>query len=318
MKLVTIDCIPGGQPGAVLESGEILHLARAATPGTAETWLPPHLRDILGAGSEGLNLVRRMVARVEETGEDAREALRATGALLPEGTRLLAPLPSPRLIVSVGQAYRGHVAEMKGKPPSEPHGFLKAPSAVTGPFADIPLPPQAPDMVDYEGELCVVIGRACHNVSEEEAMACVAGYMVTNDVSARDHVPLIGKASTTPEARHAWDLVHMGKQYPGFSPMGPALVTAEEIADPNALELVTRVNGAVMQQANTDDFIFPLARVISYFSQWYALAPGDIISTGTPGGVGYGHDPKVLMRPGDVVDVTVTGLGTLSNRFVAG
>ncbi|AJE44884.1 fumarylacetoacetate hydrolase family protein [Celeribacter indicus] len=317
MKLVTLDCVPGGQPGAVLESGEILHLARAAAPGTAETWLPPRLRDILAAGQEGLDLVRRIVERVEGLDETERHALRAQGGLLPADTRLLAPLPDPNLIVSVGQAYRSHVAEMKGNLPKEPHGFLKSPTVITGPEAEIALPPQAADLVDFEGELCVVIGRTCHNVTEAEAMRYVAGYTVTNDLSARDAVPMIGAAKTTPDARVAWDHVHMDKQYPGFAPMGPVMVTADEIADPGDLTLTTRVNGAVMQQANTSDFIFPVARVISYFSHWYTLRPGDIISTGTPGGVGYGRDPKVLLRPGDVVEVEVSRVGTLRNRFVA-
>ena len=317
MKLVTLDCAPGGQAGAVLDCGDYLHLARAAEPGTAEVWLPTRLREVLSAGQEGLDLVRRLVARVEAQDASARAALRARGGILPATSRLLAPLPDPSLIISVGQGYRSHVAEMQHKPPSEPHGFLKAPTAITGPEAEITLPPRAPDFVDFEGEICVVIGRTCHNVSEAEAMDHVAGYMVTNDVSARDAVPLIGQANTTAEARTAWDHVHMDKQYPGFAPMGPVLVTADEIGNPNDLELTTRVNGQVMQQANTSDFIFPLARVISYFSQWYTLQPGDIISTGTPGGVGYGRDPKVLLRPGDVVEVEASGIGTLRNRFVA-
>ena len=316
MKLVTIDCVPGGQPGVALSSGEILHLARAALPGTMEAWLPTTMRGILEAGEEGLDIVRRMAGRAEEANADHAAAMRASGALLPAVTRLLAPVPNPVMILSIGQAYHSHVHEMKGKPPAEPHAFLKAPSAITSPGADITLPPQSPDKVDFEGELCAVIGRACHNVSAEEAMAYVAGYTVTNDVSARDSVHLLGKATTTPEARSAWDLVHMDKQFPGFSPMGPALVTADEIADPGMLDLTTRVNGEVMQHANTSDLIFPLAEVIAFFSRWYSFRPGDIISTGTPGGVGYGRDPKVLLRDGDVVEVEVSGVGMLSNRFV--
>ncbi|WP_226553943.1 fumarylacetoacetate hydrolase family protein [Celeribacter naphthalenivorans] len=317
MKLVTLDCIPGGQAGALLDSGDYVNFARAAEQGTAEVLLPARLKDILNAGAEGLDIVRGLLARINALEPDACETLRKRGAILPSDTALLAPLPDPNLIVSVGQGYRSHVAEMKHKPPSEPHGFLKSPTALTGHESEITLPSQAPDFVDFEGEICVVIGKTCHNISEDEAMDYVAGYMVTNDVSARDAVPEIGKASTTAEARTAWDHVHMDKQFPGFSPMGPVMVTADEIADPNNLDLTTKVNGEVMQQANTSDFIFPLARVISYFSNWYMLKPGDIISTGTPGGVGYGRDPKVLVRPGDVVEVEASGIGTLRNRFVA-
>lgn len=317
MKLVTIDCVPEGRPGAILTSGEILHLGRAAARGTAETWLPPTMRGILEAGQEGLGIVRRIVERVEQLGEDRRATLRDTGALLLATTSLLAPVPDPQIILSTGQAYRSHVSEMKSKPPSEPHGFIKASSAVVGPGADVPLPPQCPDMVDFEGEICAVFGRICHNVSADEAMDYVAGYTITNDVSARDWVVLIGQAKTTPEARTAWDLNHMGKQLPAFSPFGPALVTTDEITDPGALDLTTRLNGEVMQEANTSDLIFPLAQTIAHFSRWYTFLPGDIISTGTPAGVGYGRDPKVFLQPGDTVEVEVSGIGVLANRFIA-
>ena len=109
----------------------------------------------------------------------------------------------------------------------------------------------------------------------------------------------------------------MGKQLPAFSPLGPVLVTTDEIADPGTLDLTTRLNGAIMQHANTSDLIFPLAETIAHFSHWYTFVPGDIISTGTPAGVGYGRDPKVFLKPGDVVEVEVSGIGVLTNRFVA-
>jgi acylpyruvate hydrolase len=317
VKLVTIDCVSEGRPGAILASGEILHLGRAAARGTAEAWLPPTMRGILEAGQEGLDIVRRIVEHVEHLGEDRRTVLRNTGALLPETAPLLAPVPDPAMILSVGQAYRSHLREMKSEPPREPHGFIKASSAVVGPGADVPLPPQCPDMVDFEGELCAVVGRVCHNVSADDAMRYVAGYTITNDVSARDWVALIGQAKTTPEARTAWDLNHMGKQLPAFSPLGPALVTADEIADPGGLDIATRLNGEIMQQANTSDLIFPLSQTIAHFSRWYTFLPGDIISTGTPAGVGYGRDPKVFLQPGDMVEVDVSGIGILANRFVA-
>lgn len=319
MKLVTVDCVVGGRPGAVLDSGEILYLERALMQGSTEAWLPNSMRGILEAGPEGLDLVRRIVSRAHQCSEAQRNALREHGALLPGNTRLLAPVPNPTMTLSIGQAYHSHVREMngKGKPPSEPHAFLKSPAAITAHNADIQLPPQRPDMVDFEGELCAVVGQACHNVSEADAMQYIAGYTITNDVSARDSVHLVQSAQTTPEARHAWDLVHMEKQFPGFAPMGPVMVTADTIQDVGNLDLTTRVNGEIMQQANTADLIFTLAQVIAYFSHWYSFSPGDIISTGTPGGVGFGRDPKVLLRPGDVVEIEVSSIGTLSNRFVA-
>ena len=318
MKLVTIDCVPGGRPGAILANGEVLHLERAAEPGTAECWLPATLRGLLAAGEEGLAIARRIVDRVAAMDEGARARLRRGGALLPASTRLLAPIPDPALFVSCGQAYRSHVAEMKGEaPPPEPHAFLKAPSTIVGPGAEVALPPQCPDRVDYEGEFCAVFGRTCHNVGAGEALDYIAGYTITNDLSARDWVPGLAKAKTTAEARHAWDLNHMGKQLPGFSPLGPALVTADEVGDVTALTLVTRLNGQVMQQAETRDLIHSVAESIAYFSRWYTFLPGDILSTGTPAGVGYGRDPKVFLKPGDVVEVEVSRVGTLTTHIVA-
>lgn len=318
MKLVTIDCVPGGRPGAILASGEVLHLERAARPGTAETLLPASLRAILAAGSEGLDLVRRIVERTDTADETERTRLRSAGALLPAGTRLLAPIPDPALFVSCGQAYRSHVAEMNSAPPpSEPHAFIKASTAVVGPDAAVALPPQCPDMVDFEGELCAVFGLTCHNVSAEHALDFIAGYTVTNDLSARDWVPGIARAKTTPEARLAWDLNHMGKQLPGFAPLGPALVTADEVGDVAALTLTTRLNGMVMQQAATADLIHGVADAIAYFAHWYTFQPGDILSTGTPAGVGYGRDPKVFLKPGDLVEVEVSRVGTLITRIAA-
>jgi 2-keto-4-pentenoate hydratase/2-oxohepta-3-ene-1,7-dioic acid hydratase in catechol pathway len=206
---------------------------------------------------------------------------------------------------------------MKTDPPREPHAFIKASASVVGPGADVPLPPQCPDMLDFEGELCAVIGRVCHNVSAAEALDYIVGYTITNDVSARDWVPLIGEAKTAPEARTAWDLNHLGKQFPGFSPLGPALVTKDEIGDPGNLELTTRLNGKVMQQANTRDLIFTVAQTLAHFSRWHTFVPGDILSTGTPAGVGYGRNPRVFLRAGDVVEVEISRIGVLANRFVA-
>jgi 2-keto-4-pentenoate hydratase/2-oxohepta-3-ene-1,7-dioic acid hydratase in catechol pathway len=172
-------------------------------------------------------------------------------------------------------------------------------------------------MVDYEGELCAVIGRVCHNVPAKDALDYVAGYTLTNDLSARDWVPGLAQAKTTPQARHAWDLNHMGKQLPGFSPLGPALVTADEVGDVSTLTLTTRLNGAVMQHAATSDLIHSVATSIAYFSRWYTFLPGDILSTGTPAGVGYGRDPKVFLKPGDLVEVEVSRVGTLTTRIAA-
>jgi 2-keto-4-pentenoate hydratase/2-oxohepta-3-ene-1,7-dioic acid hydratase in catechol pathway len=318
MKLVSIDCVPGGRPGAILTNGEVLNFERAAQPGTAEVFIPKSLRGILIGGDEGVNLARRIVNRIEEAGDLELARLRDIGAVLPSYTRLLAPITDPALFVSCGQAYRSHVAEMKSEPPpGEPHAFLKASSTIIGSSTVVCLPPQCPDQVDFEGELCVIFGKNCHNVPKENAFSYIVGYTLTNDISARNWVPGIAAAKTTAQVRHAWDLNHMGKQLPGFSPLGPALITVDEITDFSSLTLITRLNGQVMQKAQTNDLIYSVAESISYFSKWYSFQPGDILSTGTPSGVGYGRVPKVFLKPGDVVEVEVSEIGVLKTRIAA-
>jgi len=317
MKLVTIDATPGGIAGALLESGEILHLGRAAAPGTIETWLPASVRGILQAGPEGLEAVRRLVRRVEDLGASDRERLRHSSALTDSSsTPLLAPVPDPRLILAAGRAYGAHVREMGGGPPPHPTAFLKSPDSVAGPGAIIPIPAGI-EQVDYEGELAVVFGRACHRVQPAQALDHVAGYMAANDVSARDWMPGVQAARTPVEGRQSWELNIMGKQFPGFTPMGPVLATSDEVGDPSSLQLVTRLNGRVMQSTSVGDLIHPIAETIAYFSQWYRFQPGDVLLTGTPAGDGFGRDPQVFMRPGDRVDVEIGGIGILSNDIAA-
>ena len=145
----------------------------------------------------------------------------------------------------------------------------------------------------------------------------VAGYTVPNDVSARDHVAEVQAVTVPVGMLDAWGRNVGGKQHPGFSPMGPYLVTADEIPDPHALHLTVRVNGTTVQDVTTDDLIFSIAHYVSYVSQWYPLVPGDIISTGSPAGVGIAKKPPVFLRNGDVVEVEISGVCTLSNRVVA-
>jgi acylpyruvate hydrolase len=143
------------------------------------------------------------------------------------------------------------------------------------------------------------------------------GYTITNDLSARDWVPGLALAKTTAQARHAWDLNHMGKLLPGFSPLGPALVTAADVGDVAALTLITPLNGQQMQHAAVSDLVHSVADSIAHFSRWYTFQRGDILSAGTPAGVGYGRDPKVFLKPGDLVEVELPRVGTLATRIVA-
>lgn len=319
MKLLTIDAPPVGRPGALTADGEVLDLLGAADGHGLARWLPSTVRAILEAGAPGLDVVAAILARVDAADGGEAERLRAAGTLRPfAATPLLAPVPEPRLILSAGLNYRRHLAEMDGTPaPPRPTAFIKAQSSLTGSGKPVVVPPQCPDRIDYEGEFTVVIGRCCHNVGEDEALDYVAGYTIVNDVSARDWIPEFRAAEGTFPALQAWERNIMGKNLPTFSPCGPVIATADEIADPHDLQLTTRLNGEVMQSTRTDDLIHGVPRIIAYFSQWYALQPGDLITTGSPSGVGFGRDPQVFMKPGDVIEVEVEGIGTLSNRLVA-
>ncbi len=317
MKLVTIDSVAAGVPGAQLASGEILHLGKAALPGSLEAWLPTSIKAILQAGEEGLAIARRIVTRVEDAGDAERGRLRARGALTPaDTTPLLAPVPDPGLVVAAGLAYRSHLAEMAGTPtPPHPTAFMKSPGSITGPGATVPVPLDASQRIDYEGELAVVFGRECHCVDARRALEYVAGYMAANDISARDWVHDVWSAQTPWDARRTWEVNIMGKQFPGFTPLGPVLLTADEVPDPSALGITTRLNGRVMQSAKVSDLIFELADTIAFLSRWYRFQPGDVLLTGTPAGVGVGRKPPIFMQPGDTIEVDIGSIGVLRNTI---
>ncbi len=316
MKLVNIDNAPSGSAGALLKSGEILHLARAAQAGTIETWMPNTLQDILNGGDAGLKIVKTIVDRVEKLGAKDLQALRLRGIVTAADTPLQSPIPHPRLVLAAGLAYKSHLAEMAGTPtPAQPTGFIKASGSVTAPGVDVHIPPHAQHHMDYEGELAVVFGKTCHAVSEADAMSYVAGLMVANDISARDWVYPVWEAKAPWEARSTWEVNIMGKQFDGFTPLGPALVTMDEIKDVGALRLTTRLNGKVMQDAEVSDLIFTIGRTIEHFSKWYTFVPGDVLLTGTPAGVGVGRKPPVFMKPGDVIEVEISSLGVLRNTI---
>jgi 2-keto-4-pentenoate hydratase/2-oxohepta-3-ene-1,7-dioic acid hydratase in catechol pathway len=305
MKLVTIDAAPHRHPGMLVGEDQVLNLVQLGGFFPPARAIPATVKGILGEGEPMLDLLRR----IEEQARNLPDALRPLS-----GTKFLAPVPDPQIVLSTGTAYRAHLAEMKVGAPKEPGGFLKNAAAIIGTGSPIVLPPQAPGMVDYEGEFSCVIGRACHNVTADEAMAFVAGYTIVNDVSARDWVPgFLGAKGSPMEVSRAAGLNILGKQFPTFCPIGPALVTAEEIPDPHDLQLTTRLNGKVMQSAHTGDLIFRLAETIAYFSRWYRFSPGDVITTGSPDGVGYARKPQVFMKHGDVVEVEVSRVGILRN-----
>jgi 2-keto-4-pentenoate hydratase/2-oxohepta-3-ene-1,7-dioic acid hydratase in catechol pathway len=217
--------------------------------------------------------------------------------LLPKDIRWGSPVARPSKIVCIGLNYAKHAAETGAAIPAEPIIFLKATTALSGPYDPILLPRNS-TKTDWEVELAVVIGKKASYVKKEEALSYVAGYCLHNDLSER---------AFQFEHGGTWD---KGKGCDSFAPLGPWLATTDEIPDPHHLKLWLHVNGKLMQESNTDDFIFDLPTLISYTSQFMTLLPGDILSTGTPAGVGMGQQPQpIYLKAGDVVELGVDGLG---------
>ena len=216
---------------------------------------------------------------------------------------LKAPIPCPGKIICIGLNYRDHAAERNRTVPDFPTVFSKYTNVVIGPGEAIVIP-KVTDQVDYEAELAVVIGRRAKHVAETDALDYVAGYTPFNDVSARDYQQRTGQ----------WTI---GKTFDTFGPMGPALVTADEVPDPHNLNLSLHIGDEVLQSSNTRHLIFSINFLIACLSTIMTLEPGDLISTGTPAGVGVAREPKRFLRPGEVVEVEIEGLGTLSNPVVA-
>ncbi|MBN1399186.1 MAG: fumarylacetoacetate hydrolase family protein [Anaerolineae bacterium] len=215
--------------------------------------------------------------------------------------QLLAPVDPPN-VIAIGLNYRGHAAESNMAIPERPVIFLKATTSVCGPNDQILLPKVAPDEIDYECELAIIIGREAKHVSESDAFAYVLGYTCSNDVSARD-------CQLRLDAQWA-----RGKSFDTFAPLGPWIQTE---LDPDAAPIRTRLNGAVMQESNTSDLIFSCRQLISFLSHSMTLLPGTVIMTGTPSGVGFARKPPVFLRPGDVVEIEIDGIGVLSNKVIA-
>lgn len=215
-----------------------------------------------------------------------------------------APVPWPRQVFAIGMNYRAHATEAGlGTPESDPVVFAKFPSSVTGPAAVVELPSEA---VDYEAELVVVIGERAHRVAGRDAWAHVAGLTLGQDLSER----LVQFRGPTPQ-------FSLGKSFPGFSPIGPLLVTPDEFADPDNIEIGCILNGQQMQKARTDDLIFTVPQLIESLSAVVPLLPGDLIFTGTPAGIGWARDPKVLLRPGDRLVTHAEVIGEMTTTFTA-
>jgi len=223
--------------------------------------------------------------------------------IIDKNIRLGPPLARPSKIVCVGLNYAMHAEESGMDIPEEPILFFKASSAIVGPYDSIVIP-KGSKKTDWEVELAVIIGKKASYVSEIDAMDHVYGYVLHNDVSERAY-----------QLEHSGQWVK-GKSCDSFAPVGPFIATSDEIKDPNNLDLWLKLNGEVMQKSNTSDFIFNIQYVVSYISQFMTLLPGDIISTGTPFGVGMGLTPPRYLKEGDVVELGIEGLGTSKQRCV--
>ncbi|MGI9494678.1 MAG: fumarylacetoacetate hydrolase family protein [Mariniblastus sp.] len=215
------------------------------------------------------------------------------------------PLKNINKVICVGKNYADHAREMGGEPPEIPVVFSMFPSAIIGPGDSVVLPTIS-SQVDYEAELVVVIGKSGRHIPREQAMDHVFGYCCGNDISARDWQK--GKPGGQ------WLL---GKTFDTFAPLGPFLVTKNEIDDPHQLKVCCRLNGEIMQSSSTSSFIFPIDFLISHLSKFMTLAPGDLIFTGTPPGVGAGRKPPLFLKPGDTVEVEIEHVGVLTNPIVA-
>ncbi len=274
----------------------------------------------IGNEKPGVQLANGINIDVSDFGEDYNESFFGTDGIsrlktwlvrhgetcpiINEGTRLGVPLVRPSKIVCVGLNYAQHAAESGMDIPKEPVLFFKATSALVGPNDDVIIPKNSVK-TDWEVELAIVIGKKASYVDEVDVMKHIAGYVLHNDVSEREFQL---------ERSGQWV---KGKSCDTFAPVGPFIATTDEIVDPNSLNLWLKLNGETMQNSNTSDFIFNVQQVVSHISQFMTLLPGDIISTGTPFGVGLGLKPPKYLKPGDVIELGIEGLGISKQNVIA-
>jgi 2-keto-4-pentenoate hydratase/2-oxohepta-3-ene-1,7-dioic acid hydratase in catechol pathway len=261
---------------------------------------------VIGLGGAGYTNLLDLIANWET----AKSAIQSYVAGAPQeavsdagSVKLLAPIPRPQKLICVGLNYRDHAIESKMEIPSVPTIFNKFPSCVIGPGDEIVLPKNSVKP-DYEAEFAFIIGKGGRHIQADRWQEHVFGYTIVNDVSARDF-----QMATT-----QW---LMGKTFDTFAPMGPSIVTADEIADPHNLDIRMTIDGQVLQNSNTRELIFRIPELIEYLSSVFTLEPGDVVSTGTPAGVGFGHKPPRWLKAGDECIVYVEGIGELRNPVVA-
>ena len=303
MRLVTFAKRNGPRLGAVLYD-QIVDVVMAAETllNTFTLPFPTTMLELLQGGDLALNAIKTVLQLASN--DEAFAQLTQLGCTFHlEHVSFLPPITHPGKIICLGHNYRHHILEMGSPLPTYPVIFAKFANTLIGHNQPLVLP-RVSTMMDYEAELMLVIGKAGKDIAPEEAFAHIVGYTIFNDVSVRDY-----------QKRTVQWL--QGKTFDGTGPVGPALVTSDEISDPQDLDITLRLNGEIMQHSTTADFIFDIPTIISYLSQIMTLEPGDLIATGTPSGVGFARTPQVFLRPGDLVEVEIAQLGVLRNIVVA-
>ena len=296
MKLLSALTSEGSRLAARLEGGVLIFSQTASVFAEITASLPLTLQEVVMQDGG----VERFLTTIEPLVGDPRVA----DFLIPEDKVRVSKPFQPRNILCVGLNYKDHAEESNIPLPAQPVIFAKWTNAAGGPDDPIMLPPDTNE-VDYEAELAVIIGRKCRSVSSEKALNYVAGYTCMNDVSARDFQRGDGQ----------WV---RAKSQDTFGPFGPYLVTKDEVPDPQALPIRCVLNGRVLQNSNTSEMIFGVRELIAFITRGITLNPGDIISTGTPHGVGFAQKPPVFLKSGNNVTVEIEGIGRLSNAVIAG
>jgi 2-keto-4-pentenoate hydratase/2-oxohepta-3-ene-1,7-dioic acid hydratase in catechol pathway len=302
LRLLTFAPRHGDAPrvGALSPTGHIVDLGAAAKKSGAKLpFDPAQMLSLIAAGAPALDAVRKLMKSAPDNGPK------------PEDVRIFAPIPKlERNIYAVGWNYVEHFKEGAGlrtsdqkELPEHPTFFSKASHVINGPYDSIPFDPAVSTMIDWEGELAVIIGKRGRNIPEDQSLTHVFGYTVINDTTARD----------LQQKKHGGQWFK-GKSLDGHGPMGPWIVTAGEIDQAN-LPILTRINGQVMQDASTEQMYFKVPRIIAELSMGLTLEPGDIIATGTPPGVGYARNPQIFLKPGDVMETEIVGIGTMRNTI---
>lgn len=269
----------------------------------AALMIPPETIAFLEGGDESLEAARQAVAWVSAGKQEALSVRNNRVVISQEKVKLLAPVLKPSKIICVAHNYHDFLEELGMKPHAEPRIFAKFANAVASYEDPIPRPAMT-QALGYEAELAFVIGKHCKHVSEDDAYECIAGYMGLNDISASDLTKRDGQNLR-------------GKSFDAFAPMGPFLLTRDELPDPHNLSVELRVNGRVLQKSNTNQLVYNVPQLVAFCSQVFSLEPGDVVATGTPGGLAKDRNPPTYMNPGDLMETEIEKLGILKNPITA-